>query len=240
MDKRMAVVEPSLGKETLQKDWQQEIDCQVETNDEQEMDDDLETEGQQETKRGQQEDTLVSLFERWDKDDGDIEDSTIDSNNDFWEQILKDAPSCERYRCYNCIGGKCVMLSDADFGHLVKKYRKQYAALDVVEIGDIELEKMFYSLRLIEDDLQKRQRKEREKLCQTSSDTMTVMNKHGYHENNGNQDCFFSADEPIGNGHVGDGNRVDDTAQDWPVEDDPWEDCQTEAWTEEELVGGDD
>ena len=35
-------------------------------------------------------------------------------------------------------------------------------------------------------------------------------------------------------------NRVDDTAQDWPVEDDPWEDCQTEAWTEEELVGGDD
>ena len=33
MDKRMAVVEPSLGKETLQKDWQQEIDCQVETND---------------------------------------------------------------------------------------------------------------------------------------------------------------------------------------------------------------
>ena len=270
MDKRMAVVEPSLGKETLQKDWQQEIDCQVETNDEQEMDDDLETEGQQETKGGQQEDTLVSLFERWDKDDGDIEDSTIDSNNDSWEQILKDAPSCERYRCYNCIGGKCVMLSDADFGHrgcpfykpfekvrreqratllamleagrydLVKKYRKQYAALDVVEIGDIELEKMFYSLRVIEDDLQKRQRKEREKLCQTSSDTMTVMNKHGYHENNGNQDFFFSADEPIGNGHVGDGNRVDDTAQDWPVEDDPWEDCQTEAWTEEELVGGDD
>jgi len=266
----VSAAKPSKSMETQKNDWQQIIDSQQDTNGEQGMDEDRETESQQRTNAGQKEDLLVSLFERWDKEEDEtVEESNIGCNDDSWEQILKDAPSCERYRCYNCIGGKCVMLSDAEFGHrgcpfykpfekvrreqrasllamlkagrydLVKKYRKQYAALDVVEIGDLELEKMFYSLRIIEEDLQKRQRREREKLREETSDIVTVMNNHGNQENTGDQNFFFSEDGPIGNEPVGVGTGVDDTARDCPVEDDPWEDCQAEAWIEEKLVGGD-
>lgn len=281
MNMTVAVHAPTKGIETLQEEGcRQEMVIKHRTDNVQEMD------GERETNGEQQEDILVSLFERWDKDDdGATENSNNDRNDDSWEQTLKDAPSCERYRCYNCIGGKCVLLSDADFGHrgcpfykpfemvrreqrasllamleagrydLVKKYRKQYAALDVVEIGDLEMEKMFYSLRVIEEDLQRRQRKERERLREESTDKETMENDQGNQENTGRLYSFFSDDALADNGTVREGNKVDDTAKDWPVrsgirlddtarelpvEDGPWVDCHAEAQTEAELFGGED
>ena len=96
---------------------------------------------------------------------------------------IADAPECGRADCYNCIDGSCVALNDNDFGHrecpffirteqaiknqraslerlidegredLLKKYGAQLAALDIVELGDTELEQMFASLRAVEREL---------------------------------------------------------------------------------------
>ena len=113
-------------------------------------------------------------------------DKTVHRREDI--DSIADAPECGRADCYNCIDGSCVALNDNDFGHrecpffirteqalknqkaslerlidegredLLKKYGAQLAALDIVELGDTELEQMFAGLRAVERELREKGR----------------------------------------------------------------------------------
>ena len=96
------------------------------------------------------------------------------------EEPMESCPDCERSRCFSCIGGKCVALTDNDFGHrgcpffkpfeqarreqkacfrrlvqrgrvdLIFKYRKFLIGMDIFDLADEELEGIFQELQAYE------------------------------------------------------------------------------------------